>query len=187
MKRLFNAHVQLVYKDESGEATVNSQIASRTEFWWNPKRPDDRSLWESKIELGEKFFNEIIRHPMPLDMNTLRALKRSSLGLDLYLWVAYRGFTLKRPLRLSWRQVYRQFGAEPSKARDKYTVRNFRTDCLRELKKIQTAWAGSELFDGQGRADPLALGIRDPANPTATSPGRRESLRAALRAFHSFL
>ena len=140
MKRLFNAHVQLVYKDESGEATVNSQIADRTEFWWNPKRPDDRSLWESKIELGEKFFQEIIRHPMPLDMNTLRALKRSSLGLDLYLWVAYRGFTLKRPLRLSWRQVYRQFGAEPSKARDKYTVRNFRTDCLRELKKIQTAW-----------------------------------------------
>ena len=140
MKRLFNTHVQLVYKDESGEATVNSQIADRTEFWWNPKRPDDRSLWESKIELGEKFFQEIIRHPVPLDMNTLRALKRSSLGLDLYLWVAYRGFTLKRPLRLSWRQVYRQFGAEPSKASDKYTVRNFRTDCLRELKKIQTAW-----------------------------------------------
>ena len=74
MKRLFNAHVQLVYKDESGEVTVNSQIADRTEFWWNPKRPDDRSLWESKIELGEKFFQEIIRHPVPLDMNTLRPL-----------------------------------------------------------------------------------------------------------------
>ena len=54
MKRLFNAHVQLVYKDESGEATVNSQIADRTEFWWNPKRPDDRSLWESKIEPGRE-------------------------------------------------------------------------------------------------------------------------------------
>ena len=25
---------------------------------------------------------------MPLDMNTLRAMKRSSLGLDLYLWTA---------------------------------------------------------------------------------------------------
>ena len=35
-------------------------------------------LWESKIELGEKFFNEIISHPIPLDMNTLKALKRSS-------------------------------------------------------------------------------------------------------------
>ena len=119
-------------------------------------------------------------------MNTLRALKRSSLGLDLYLWVAYRGFTLKRPLRLSWRQVYRQFGAEPSKARDKYTVRNFRTDCLRELKKIQTAWPDLNYSTAKGV---LILSVpSDPsANPTPTSPGRRESLRAALRAFHSFL
>ena len=46
------------------------------------KRPDDRMLWESKIELGEKFFAEIIQHPVPLDMNILKALKRCSLGLD---------------------------------------------------------------------------------------------------------
>ena len=52
-------------------------------------------LWDSKIRLGEPFFNEIINHPVPLDMNTLKALKRSSLGLDLYLWLTYRTFTLK--------------------------------------------------------------------------------------------
>ena len=57
------------------------------EFWWNPQRPNQPSLWESKIELSEKFFNEIIRHPVPIDMNILHALKRSSLGLDLYLWL----------------------------------------------------------------------------------------------------
>ena len=48
--------------------------------------PDERVLWESKIELGEKFYNEIIQHPVPLDMNTLKALTRCALGLDLYLW-----------------------------------------------------------------------------------------------------
>ena len=85
MDRLFNAHVSLIYKDERGKATVNTVIARRSEFWWNPKRPDESTLWESKIELSEDFFNEIIRHPVPLDMNTLKALKRSSLGLDLYL------------------------------------------------------------------------------------------------------
>ena len=31
-----------------------------------------------------------------LDMNILKALKRSSLGLDLYLWLTYRTFSLKR-------------------------------------------------------------------------------------------
>ena len=73
-------------------------------------------------------------------MNILKALKRSSLGLDWYLWLTYRTFSLKRPLRLSWRQLYHQFGADPSKADDKFILRNFRRDCLRELKKIKVAW-----------------------------------------------
>ena len=142
MRRLFNAHIQLIYEDKHGEATVNSLIADSTAFWWNERKPDHPVLWESKIELGEKFFNEIIRHPVPLDMNTLTALKRSTLGLDLYLWLTYRTFTLRAPLHLSWRQVYRQFGAHPAKASNKYIVRNFRTKCLRELKKIKMAWPG---------------------------------------------
>ena len=140
MRRLFNAHVQLVYEDECSEATVNALIARRTEFWWNPKRPDESTLWKSKLELSEDFFNEIIRHPVPLDLNTLTALKRSTLGLDLYLWLVYRTFALRASLRLSWRQVYRQFGADPAQAGDKNIVNAFRTKCLRELKKIKLAW-----------------------------------------------
>ena len=140
MRRLFNSYVQLVYQDEHGEASVNSLVADRTEFWWNPKRPDDRTLWASKIELGEKFFEEVIRRPVPLDLHTLKALKRSSLGLDLYLWLTYRTFGLKRPLRLTWPQLYRQFGASPPKSGDTSTVNNFRVKCLRELKKIKRSW-----------------------------------------------
>ena len=109
-------------------------------FGGDPKRPNERVLWDSKIELGEKFFNEIINHPVPLGMNILKALKRCSLGLDLYLWLTYRVFALQRPLRLSWRQVYRQFGLHPDKASDKKTVQNFRIKVLRELKKIKLAW-----------------------------------------------
>ena len=140
MKRLFGCTVSLIYEDERGEQFVSSLIAERGEFWWNEHKPDDPSLWDSKIELGEKFFEEIIYHPMPIDMNTLTALKRSTLGLDLYLWLTYRTFTLRAPLRLSWRQVYRQFGAHPSKASDNNTAQAFRYKVLRELKKIKLAW-----------------------------------------------
>ena len=142
MRRLFNAHVQLVYEDEHGEASVSSSVADRTEFWWNPKRPDEPMLWESKIYLGEAFFHEIIRHPVPIDMNTLTALKRCALGLDLYLWLVYRTFTLRAPLRLSWRQLYPQFDANPAKVPDKWAVQNFRIKVLRELVKIKFAWPG---------------------------------------------
>ena len=142
MDRLFNAHVSLIYEDKRGKATVNSLIARRTEFWWNHKRPDESTLWESKIELSEDFFNEIICRPIPIDINTLTALKRSSLGLDLYLWLVYRTFPLRAPLRISWRQVYRQFGVDPARASDRVTVRNFQRKVLRELKKIKLAWPG---------------------------------------------
>ena len=92
MKRLFTSHVQFIYEDQHGEAIVNSSVADRMEFWWNPKRPDQPTLWDSKLRLGEDFFNEIIQHPVPIDMNALTALKRSPLGLDLYLWLVYRTF-----------------------------------------------------------------------------------------------
>ena len=140
MDRLFHSHVQLIYEDEQHKASVSSQVADRTDLWWNPKRPDELSLWDSKILLSEAFFNEIISHPVPLDMNTLKALKRCALGLDLYLWLTYRIFTLKSLQRLTWQQLYRQFGTDPAKASEKFIVRNFRQNVLRELKKIKLAW-----------------------------------------------
>ena len=140
MDRLFHASVQLIYEDKGSKAAISSFVADRTEFWWNERKPNKRVLWESKIELGEKFFEEIISHPIPLDMNTLKALKRCALGLDLYLWLTYRTFTLKCPLRLTWRQLYSQFGLDPDKASDANTVQMFRRNALRELKKIKLAW-----------------------------------------------
>ena len=96
-------------------------------------------------------------------MNTLKAMKRSSLGLDLYLWLVYRTFALKRPLRLSWRQLYRQFGADPAKENDKFIVNAFRTDGLRELKKIKTAWTELNYSTAKGV---LILWPSKPAIPT---------------------
>ena len=169
MKRLFTAHVQLIYEHERGEVIVSSSVADRMAFWWNPKRPDERMLWESKIKLGEQFFQEIIRHPVPIDMNTLTALKRSSLGLDIYLWLTYRIFALKSPQRLTWRQVYRQFGVDPDRASDRVTVRNFQRKVLRELKKIKLAWPELNYSTAPGV---LILHPSPPAVPPAPAPLR---------------
>ena len=97
-------------------------------------------MWDSTIELSEKFFQEIIAHPVPLDLHILKRLSRSTLGLDLYVWLVYKTFALPRQVKLTWRQLYRQFGAHPARAGDTNTVNNFRKDSLRELQKIKTAW-----------------------------------------------
>ena len=167
MERLFNASVRLIYEDKHGKQFVSSAIADRGEFWWDPKRPNERVLWDSKIRLGEDFFNEIISHPVPIEMNTLTALKRSPLGLDLYLWLTYRTFALRAPLRLSWQQVYRQFGVEPDRASDKVTVQAFRRKVLRELKKIKMAWPELNYAIAPGV---LILYPSTPAIPPAPEP-----------------
>ena len=52
----------------------------------------------------------------------------------------FQAFDLCAPKRITWRQVYRQFGVNPSKATDRVTVRNFQRKLIRELKKIKIAW-----------------------------------------------
>ena len=140
MKRLFNCSVQLTYTAAGRETSASALVAELTDFWWNPKQPDQTGVWESKVRLSEAFFNEIISHPVPLDLTTLKALKRSPLGLDLYLWLTYRIFALTTPQQLTWKQVYCQFGAHPAQVHDKETIQNFRRNVLRELKKIKLAW-----------------------------------------------
>ena len=142
MKRLFSCSVSMVYTEATRQASAYAVIADTTDFWWNAKQPDQAGLWESKVRLSESFFNEIINHPVPIDLTTLKALKRSPLGLDLYLWLIYRLFGLREPQRLTWRSLYRQFGVNPDRASDKLTVQNFRRKALRELKKIKIAWPG---------------------------------------------
>ena len=169
MKRLFGCTVTMVYEEPGGFVRVSSLVADKHEFWWNERKPDEPTLWESKIELGEKFFNEIIHHPVPIDVNTLTALKRSPLGLDLYLWLVYRTFSLRAPQRLTWQQLYGQFGAHPDKAKDKVTVQNFRRKVLRELKKIKTAWLGLNYTTAKGV---LILSPSKPAIAPTTGPQR---------------
>ena len=169
MDRLFHASVELNYEDKHGKQFIASRVVDRGEFWWNKRKPDQPSLWDSEIRLGEDFFNEIISHPVPIDMNTLAALKRSPLGLDLYLWLVYRTFSLRAPQRLTWQQLYGQFGAHPDKAKDKVTVQNFRRKVLRELKKIKLAWPGLNYATAKGV---LILYPSTPAIAPATGPQR---------------
>ena len=169
MDRLFHSSVELTYEHQQVRRFVASHIVVRGEFWWDPKRPDDRSLWDSKIELGAEFFNEVINRPVPLNMNALAALKRSALGLDFYLWLVYRTFALRAPLRLSWPSLYSQFGADPNKADNRRTVDDFRKDSLRELKKIKLAWPELNYTTAKGV---LILSPSKPAIAPTTGPQR---------------
>ena len=157
MKRLFGCTVQLTYKEKSGEATVNTVIADRTEFWWNERKPDEPTLWDSKIELSEKFFQEIINHPVPLDMNTLKALKRFLAGPRPVLMAGLPHLPASSAATDHLAAGLPPVRLAPGQGSDKKTVQNFRIKVLRELKKIKLAWPELNYSTAPGGPDPASF------------------------------
>lgn len=152
--RLFSARVDLIHEVPGHKVSASSNIADFREFWWDYKKPEQDTLWQSRVVLGEAFFNEIIAHPIPLDMRILKRMKRSSLGLDLYMWLTYKTYALARagkgPQRISWHRLYQQFGSNHAHADEKRAVQDFRKDALRELRKLKLCWPALKFGTPEG-------------------------------------
>lgn len=80
-----------------------------------PSRPDDPntqlSLWRERVVLDEAFYTSLIEHPLPVRETAIRGLVHRSMAIDLYVWLAYRLWQLKRVKRVPWPALYAQFGA----------------------------------------------------------------------------
>jgi hypothetical protein len=73
---------------------------------------DDRqgSLWDDWVVLDEVFYDQLRKHPVPLREAALRELADRSLGLDIYIWLAYRLHNLEQPTPVRWAALREQFG-----------------------------------------------------------------------------
>lgn len=138
MKRLFSAAISCTYDDGSHWAIKNIQPISEANLWWEPKQPNQATLWESTLTLGQDFFEEIINRPVPIDMRALKAIKRSSLAIDIYCWLTYRMSYLKNKTTIPWPALQAQFGS--THALTPQGIRNFRKAFLKELKKVYVVY-----------------------------------------------
>jgi hypothetical protein len=138
MKRLFSAAISCTYDDGNHWAIKNIQPVSEANLWWEPKQPNQATLWESTLTLGQEFFEEIINKPVPIDMRALKAIKRSPLAIDIYCWLTYRMSYLKNKTEIPWPALQTQFGStHPLTSQG---TRNFRKAFLRELKKVYVVY-----------------------------------------------
>lgn len=111
MQRLFSSSISCTYDDGQRWAIKNVSPVDQADLWWDPHSPSQIGLWESSLILGESFFNEIINHPVPIDMRALKALKKSPMALDIYCWITYRNSYLKKITTIPWIALQAQFGA----------------------------------------------------------------------------
>lgn len=74
-------------------------FVSQTHIWFDRGSTGKHSSrnQENVVVLSEEFFQEVMAHPIPTDLEVVRLLAASPGALDLYLWVTYRSFTAKVP------------------------------------------------------------------------------------------
>jgi len=71
---------------------------------------DQGSLFVEEAKLSEAFFEELKRHPVPLEEAAVRAINNNSMALDAYAWLAYRLHVLQVPRVIPWPALKAQFG-----------------------------------------------------------------------------
>tara|TARA_Y100001963_G_C6770065_1_gene444414 strand:- start:1374 stop:2288 length:915 start_codon:yes stop_codon:yes gene_type:complete len=68
------------------------------------------SLWGSVVEFSEGFYASLRESAVPLRREAIGALKHSAQALDVYVWLAYRLWRVRRPVMLRWDTLQAQFG-----------------------------------------------------------------------------
>lgn len=114
MRRLFQSTISFTQYTR-GEAWINMQVAPKGMLWWDEKKPNQSTLFENWVHLGEDFFKAITSSPVPVDMRILKALKRSPLALDFYAWATYTAYQTHKTGQsrsVSWERLHEQFGSE---------------------------------------------------------------------------
>ncbi len=131
LKRTLSAAFAWTYSTDKQWTRANIQVSSQSQLWWDEKQPEQQSLWESYIRFNLDFFNEIMRNAVPLDLRVLATLKNSPLGLDLYMFIAWRTFKLDKPVFISWENLQEQVGGQF------LSIHEFSRNCRNHIKKIQ--------------------------------------------------
>ena len=137
MERLFRSIISFEDSRPGHKVWLDMQIAPEGELWWEPSRATQDNLWESWVDLGERFFEAITAAPVPVDYRALRALKRSPLALDLYAWATYTTFSVTKkglPRTVPWEGLHAQMGGEYA------DIRVFRFKAKAALKKIRLVY-----------------------------------------------
>ncbi|MCY1718477.1 replication protein RepA [Microbacterium sp. SL62] len=136
---LFSAQLTLTGTghNAAGRGTITQfvNVAEKYSLWWaNEESEGVDGLWGSTVRLDDKFYNSIVKEPVPVDLRALRTLGGSPLRIDLYLWATYRVQTLEAPALVTWAELYTQFGSQYGRPRA------FKSPFIKALDEVKAVY-----------------------------------------------
>jgi hypothetical protein len=127
--------------DESGDAAL-----------WTPQEKEVAGQWKSNVRLTDRFFQEIVTNPVPIDLRAYKALRGSPLSMDIYTWLTYRmSYTSKRTRPIRWEMLMMQFGSGFNTDNMDQATRNFKKGFIKALKPVMAVYPQARIeIDNNG-------------------------------------
>ena len=89
---------------------INQSIVDNAMFVETNEGGGQSNLFLDTAKLSETFFEQLKKHPVPIEEAAIRAINNNSMALDIYCWLAYRLHVLPEARTVSWRALMGQFG-----------------------------------------------------------------------------
>jgi len=151
-KRIFTSTVYFGNENEDEELIWSRfHFMDHMHLWFDWKDMETRTLpmkreneerkmvdARTRVILSEPFWNELKEHPIPIDLDAVRALTDSPGCLDFYCWLAWRSWTTRSTVRIpleSESGLFAQFGMS-----QKQPDRKKRQTLKDWLKRVNMAW-----------------------------------------------
>ena len=122
------------------------------------------------VELSETFYQALVKHPVPISERAIQILGDRCMPLDIYLWLAYRLHYIERPVDVSWRALFEQFGASTRQ------LKHFKPRFARDLEMALAAYS-----DGRVVLSERGVTLHPSPPPVPPAPRLVRTHAAAIR------
>jgi hypothetical protein len=155
-ERVFGATIFFGTDTSNGSARVIQRsrfnFMREAQIWYNrnPEQVPISTEFENVIVLSDDFYQEILDHPIPNDLEAVKLLGGAPAVLDLYMWLSYRCFKAKGSESIP---IFGEFGLVSQLGCVEYSrPRRFRAMLDQWLTAIRLIWPdcpASVSTDGQ--------------------------------------
>ena len=156
------------------DSGLTMQIGESWNLMWHPRSAEQPGLVQSTVEIGEKFWEDCVKHGVAIDIRIVRAIWPNCLAFDIYVWLTYRAYTLgnqgRVSLDLSWIALKMQFGGTYK------TLKGFRYKFLEALGKVAMLYTDFAFTEREGKG--MTFTFKRPSI-------RRVSFPESFPGFHS--
>lgn len=180
-ERLSRCRLSFHIQQGGRSGLVNQNIVDTAMFVQEPGAAGQGSLFLETARLSETFFEQLQKHPVPLEEAALRAISNNSQALDVYCWLAYRLHVLPTARTITWKALHGQFGSSYKR------IDHFKERFLDSLKVATAVYRDASVeVEARGLvlkpsrppvaprmvAVPCTAGVQLAHSPQQSSPGR---------------